>query len=199
MRVRLPVRSEQILSVIIKASDSTFGPGYMKLKQFFMKLPSKSLIVLVVFVGVFQLRTFAQSCFTGMPANNTERAKAVAQNNEFAFNEKNSPDFLCNPLQLNGQPLDYNTFSLASKGELTLIKSYPVIGQTVAIPFRIYVRRNGVILMIPEENILNPRNLKIEISKILQYAKEGDQLIIEPANKDDWRAKRILKLLDDGC
>lgn len=43
---------------------------------------------------------------------------------------------------------------------------------------------------------------KPRITTVLVYSQKvnyGDQLIIEPVNKEDWQAKRILKLLEDGC
>jgi len=40
---------------------------------------------------------------------------------------------------------------------------------------------------------------KIEISAILKAAKDGDELIVEPVNKEDWPAKRIVKIGWDGC
>ena len=36
---------------------------------------------------------------------------------------------------------------------------------------------------------------KIEISKVLAFGKPGDQLIINPVHQEDWKAKKILKLI----
>ena len=35
--------------------------------------------------------------------------------------------------------------------------------------------------------------------QVFKFAKEGDLLIIKPARAEDWRAKRILKLIVNGC
>ncbi len=121
------------------------------------------------------------------------------------YNEYNSTDyeqgfFLSNPLMLNGKPLDYSVFGLSSKGKLTVNKSATTSGQETQIPFYVYLRRNGNKVLMPGNERSYSKQIKIEISEILRYAKQGDQLIIEPVNKEDGPARRILKLLEnDGC
>jgi hypothetical protein len=68
----------------------------------------------------------------------------------------------------------------------------------VQIPFYVYLRRNGAIIKLPGEEAMKPQHVKVDISTILKHAAPGDQLIIEPVNKEDWQAKRILKLLEGG-
>jgi hypothetical protein len=41
--------------------------------------------------------------------------------------------------------------------------------------------------------------MKVDLSEVLRDAKPGDLLIIVPVNKEDGPAKRILKLLGNGC
>ena len=121
------------------------------------------------------------------------------QDNEFLRNGQPTGNFFCNPLLIDGQPLDYSKFSMQSKGELTIVKGSPVIGLSIQIPFYVYLRRNGVMIKLPGEDVSKSKYEKIEISTILKLAKPGDQLILEPANQKDWLAKRVLKLLEDPC
>jgi len=64
----------------------------------------------------------------------------------------------------------------------------------VEIPFYLHLRRNGVLITHPCGNgvIFS----KIEISIILKAAQNGDDLIIEPVNEEDWPAKRIVTIGD---
>ena len=130
---------------------------------------------------------------------NTDRAKEVMQDNEFVVNAKAVGKFFANPLALDGYPLDYAAFSLESKGELTLIKGSALTDDTMQIPFYVYLRRNGAILKLRGEEATKLQHIKVDISTVLKQAAPGDQLIIEPVNKEDWQAKRILKLLGGGC
>ena len=129
-----------------------------------------------------------------------QRAKEVMQYNEYGSTGYEHGFFLSNPLMLNGKPLDYSVFGLSSKGELTANKSATINRQETQIPFYVFLRRNGNKVLIPGNERPDPKQIKIEISEILRYAKPGDQLIIEPVNKEDGPARRILKLLEnDGC
>ena len=167
-----------------------------------MKL-SRTLSALVVLslIVTLALPVSAQATFdlkTMLNARITERANEVKQDNEFVVSAKAVGKFFCNPLALDGYPLDYGTFNIGSKGELTLIKGSALTDNTVQIPFYVYLRRNGTILKLDDEEAMKPQHVKVDISTILKHAEPGDQLIIEPVNKEDWQAKRILKLLG-GC
>ena len=97
---------------------------------------------------------------------------------------------------LAGVAFDYNAFTLESKGELTLIKGDPKSGKVVEIPFYLNLRRNGMLLTHPcGEGVIFS---KAEISTILKIAQNGDELIVEPVKKEDWPAKRIIKI-GGGC
>jgi hypothetical protein len=122
---------------------------------------------------------------------------AEKRNNEFAYNGQPNGNFYCNPLRLEGVAFDYNTFTLESKGELKLIKGESKSGKEVEIPFHLYLRRNGTLIAHPcGEGVIFS---KVEISTILKAAQNGDELIVEPVNKEDWPAKRIVKIGGDGC
>jgi hypothetical protein len=117
--------------------------------------------------------------------------------NEFAYSGQAIGNFYCNPLVLDGMALDYNAFTLESKGELKLIKGDPKNGKVTEIPFYLRIRRNGMPIAHPcGDGVIFS---KIEISAILKAAKNGDELIVEPVNKEDWPAKRIVRIGWDGC
>jgi hypothetical protein len=126
-------------------------------------------------------------------------AREVMQDNELErSNAVRSDDvYLCNPLLLNGGILDYGNFTLSSTGELSLIKKEPGSSRSIEISFYIRLRRSGEILEAKDDNILNKAFHKIEVSKIMALAQPGDQLIIDPVEKEDWSAKRILMLIPD--
>lgn len=128
-----------------------------------------------------------------------QRVREIMQDNEYTTTGYEQGNFLVNPLMLNGEPLDYSIFGLSSKGELTLAKEATTTAQTEQIPFYVYLRRNGKKVFIPGKASPDQKQIKIEISEVLNYAKPGDQLIIEPVRKEDGPAKRILKLLGNGC
>jgi hypothetical protein len=80
---------------------------------------------------------------------------------------------------------------------LKVIKGDPKNGEVTEIPFYLHLRRNGTIVVHPcGDNVMFS---KIEISSILTIAQNGDELIIEPVNKEDWPAKRIVRIGGDGC
>lgn len=126
----------------------------------------------------------------------TQRAEEVMGNSdaEFERNEEGkNTSIYANPVLLNGQPLDYSKFSLKSTGLLTLMKGNPISAEAVKIPFRLYLRRNG---MIVYEKKMGSTNLaEVEISEILALSKSGDQLIINPTEKANFKAKRIINVM----
>lgn len=124
-----------------------------------------------------------------------DRAKQIIQSSEYTSTGEEKGFFYDNPLMLNGRPFDYNFFGPRLKGELTVVKGAPVTGYTRRIPFYIYLRRDGKKVPIPDSDL---RQTKFEISRIMQHAKPGDQVVIEAVNKVDGRVKRILQL-PQGC
>lgn len=126
------------------------------------------------------------------------KAKAITLDNEFQENEegKNS-NFYSNPLLLNGLPLEYADFSPFSEGRLTVVEGNPASSAAKSIPFKIYLRRGGKII---HEGASDTKRevTETELSKILSIARDGDHLVIEPARKKDWKAKRILRV-PGGC
>ncbi len=158
-----------------------------------MKLLTKSLTIFL-FSACCASLTWAQSFRSFGEFPNPYCADQGKHNHEFAYSGPPDGFFYCNPLMLDGVAFSYHEFTLESKGELKLIKEGSKSGKTVEIPFYLYLRRNGMLVAHPcGEGVIFSR---IEISTIMKIAQNGDELIVEPANKEDWPAKRIVKIGD---
>lgn len=168
----------------------------MKIIRTLSAIAALSLNVMIAFPVSAQLPSF--NLRDQLDSVKTDRAKEVAQDNELEYHAQSVGTFFSNPLQVDGRELDYSIFNLGTEGELTLIKGNSLTGQAMQIPFYIYLRRDGKILELPIDKALKKKLLKIDLPAILKHAEPGDQLIIKPANKEDWQAKRILKLRG-GC
>jgi len=132
--------------------------------------------------------------FYALPSN--EKAKAVMQNNEFERDENGQAENIyCNPILLDGRLLDYGNFTITTRGELELIKGEPESSGSTKIPFFIRLRRDDKIIDNKNMGFLHKQLYEIEISTVLAFSRPGDQLIIAPVNKVDWKAKRILKII----
>jgi len=163
-----------------------------------MRLFRKSLIILFLFSTCCASLTWAQSSrgFKTLLIPDPLLLSCPGrqhQVNEFAYSGQPNGNFFCSPLMLEGVAFDYNAFTLESKGVLTLIKGDPRSGKVVEIPFYLNLRRNGKLLTHPCVIFA-----KAEISIILEIAQDGDELIVEPVKKEDWPAKRIIKI-GGGC
>lgn len=104
--------------------------------------------------------------------------------------------FYCNPLLLDGQPVDWQTFTVETRGTLTLVHDDPGSGAPTRIGFSVSLRRNGKVLDEPKSALLNRAVFEVDLGEILAFARVGDHLIIDPVTPSDWRAKRIIEL---GC
>jgi len=125
-----------------------------------------------------------------------EKTKEVLQNNEFERSEiGQSENIYCNPLLLDGRLLDYRNFTITTRGKLELSKGEPESSGSTKIPFFIRLRRDDKIIDNKNMDFLHKELYKIEISNVLAFSQPGDQLIITPVNKVDWKAKRILKIV----
>lgn len=176
-----------------------------------MKHLTKSITLLMLLTTMMGSQAFAQNqdlfrinaMFTWeierAEKEKRERAKEVAQDNEYIRTGHEAGIFFENPLMLDGVPLEYGEFNLRSKGELTVNKGAVITGKAMQVPFYVYLRRNGNIVPIPGKECPDPKQTKVEISEILSHAEIGDQLVIEAVRKEDGAVKRILKLLGLGC
>jgi hypothetical protein len=124
-----------------------------------------------------------------------QRGQAVMANEdpELERNEEGrNTSIYANPILLNGTPLDYSKFSIKSKGTLTLMKGNPTSAEAMKIPFRLYLRRNGTIVY---EKKSATKLTQVEISEVLALSQVGDQIIVNPTEKVDYKAKRIINVM----
>lgn len=115
--------------------------------------------------------------------NNADRVHPEPQRNA----EISESFFNCNPLTINGKPLDYRDFSVASIGVLAVVAGNPDAVGATRIPFRIYLQRDGKRIGVGASNAT-----QVDLAPVLTFAKPGDYLIVEPTRKCDWRAKRTV-------
>lgn len=165
----------------------------------------RSFIISMLLTVIIGPQAYAQdyfrsnSTFSLSTMQKSARAREVIQDNEYINTGYEKGSFYDNPLMLDGKPLDYGTFSLRSKGELTVVKGAAITGQTTQVAFYVYLRRLGSNVLIPGRERPDINQIKVDISEVLQYAQPWDQLVIEPVRKEDGPVKRILNLLGGGC
>lgn len=168
-----------------------------------MKLLTKSAAVLLMFITSTSLvngQTSRCAAFVFRPDFLMLSCPGLSLktiDNEYVDRGEAIGNFYCNPLRLSGSVFDYNTFTLESKGELTLVKGDLKTGKMVEIPFSVYLRREGK--LVAGSCVDGVVYTKIEIAAILGYAEKGDELVVEPFNKEDWPAKRIVRIEWQGC
>ena len=105
--------------------------------------------------------------------------------------------FYCDPALIDGQPVEWQRFTTGTRGTLTLVHGDPRSAAATRIPFSLSLRRGGKILRDPKVALLNRPVVEADLGAVLAIARAGDQLIIDPVDKSDWRAKRIVEL--GGC
>jgi hypothetical protein len=126
-------------------------------------------------------------------------AQEVMQDNELARKKVGQDaNFHANPLLINGYSLNYDTFDAGTRGILTVVKGDPDSKEAQPIPFYVSLRRNGKILTDKKMSFLNKALYKVNLSDIFPFSQQGDVLIINPVRREDWKAKRVLKLVG-GC
>ena len=107
---------------------------------------------------------------------------------------------------LNGRPFDIQSFTLQSRGILTIIESESNDEKVKKVPFKIYLKRNGEMFFVGQF-LVKKDVYEAEISDVLAYAFGGDELILELSGKSESKGKRIIRLKSlefwrinkDGC
>ena len=97
-----------------------------------------------------------------------------------------------NPLKDN-QPIDEATFSVVSRGIVTIVPNKLETGCAGPIPFRVYLRRNGEVI---QQGVSDTTRsvMRIEVASVLALAKMGDDLVIEPTQAGHASAKRTIRV-----
>ncbi|GAB4018042.1 hypothetical protein [Spirosoma koreense] len=110
--------------------------------------------------------------------------------------QKESPgenNYSANPLILNGKPLEYADFSLISRGSLSVVAGNAESETLVKIPFRIYLRRDGMLIHKGASD--SSREVyDIDVATVLSLAQVGDELVIDPVRRTDGAARRIIRV-----
>ncbi|MEQ9102032.1 MAG: hypothetical protein RIF36_26070 [Imperialibacter sp.] len=123
-----------------------------------------------------------------------ERRDQIIQDNEFVRNEVGRhTNIHVDCLLLNGVPFDVALLDTKSWGLMSLVRGKPGSPEQEHIPFRAYLRREDIIIY--NAFFQNPV-YEVSVSKVLSGAKPGDVIIVEPVRDEDYKAKRVLKLID---
>jgi beta-lactamase regulating signal transducer with metallopeptidase domain len=126
---------------------------------------------------------------------------ALFPGNEFVPQNGPGRFFHCSPLLIDGRPVDRTRLTVETHGTLTLVHGDPSSATATRIGFRVSLRRDGKIVDDPKAALLNRALLEADLGKVLAFARPGDQLVVDPVDAGDWRAKRIIDLHDrgEGC
>jgi beta-lactamase regulating signal transducer with metallopeptidase domain len=138
----------------------------------------------------------AWTCTAAMPLLKLTLTDPFARN-ELVPHPGPGRQFHCNPLHVDGRPADAQTVTVETHGTLTLVHVDPHSGVTARILFTVSLRGDGKVLDEPKSALLNRPLLEADLGSVFAFARSGDQLIVDPVNPGDWRAKRIIAL--GGC
>ncbi|WP_247233063.1 hypothetical protein [Telluribacter sp. SYSU D00476] len=94
---------------------------------------------------------------------------------------------------LNGKPLYAASLSVGSRGTLAVVVADPETDEAVKIPFRIYVKRGTAVVSLTGSDFGQPLR-EVELGKILAHAQAGDELVIEPTEKSQIEARRVIRV-----
>ncbi|GAB3175591.1 hypothetical protein [Telluribacter humicola] len=111
----------------------------------------------------------------------------------FVFSKRDNEKINYNPIRLNGQPLDYNRLTLGSRGTLAVVVANPETEEAIKVSFRVYLRRGTAVVSITDSYMDQPLR-EVEIGKVLAQAQAGDELVIEPTEKSQIEAKRVIRV-----
>ncbi len=103
----------------------------------------------------------------------------------------NSAGGAYNTLMLDGKATDETALSTVTTGKLSLVASHTGAGELRAVPFYAYVIRDGKIVDA-DAFAHNHAVTEIEISAVLEMARYGDQMIIDPAGENAAKSRRVI-------
>ncbi len=105
-------------------------------------------------------------------------------------------NFYINPLLLNGKSMDVTKVSRVSRGKLSMIQPTAESAGSSQVPFFVYLKRSGKIVDAGSY-AHNHAVTEIELSTVLQSAKAGDELVIDPARETEKQLRRVLTIKHD--
>ncbi len=91
------------------------------------------------------------------------------------------------------KPINDATFSVASRGLVTIVPRKSETGCAGPIPFLIYLRRDGQVIQQGLSDTTRSVT-SIEVASVLAIAEVGDELVIEPTQAGYASAKRTIKI-----
>lgn len=145
---------------------------------------------------------FVLFCCVGMQVSLADAGITAKGNGLITLSPNHEPKeptrkkaFSSNPLTVNGLSLDYTLFSIYSRGKLAVVEGNPEAPNATRIPFRVYLKRSGVIIR-PEKPQLCQDMTEVDLKDVLTRARVGDELVIEPIRKEDAMARRTIRLRD---
>ena len=103
---------------------------------------------------------------------------------------ENAADFYLNPLLLNGKSVEFSIFSFVNTGMISLAGN-PDSGSKTKIPFYISINRSGKIVEA-YSNTHHHAVTEVNMAEILRFAQVGDQIIIDPAEKNEQVGRKII-------
>lgn len=97
-----------------------------------------------------------------------------------------------NLLLLNKLIVGATNLSIQSRGMLEMVQGNPYDPKAVRVPIKAYLKRAGKMLDI--KALESQQNEGIEVSRLLIYAKDGDELIIETNSSNTKKEVRSFNL-----
>ncbi|MCF2498539.1 hypothetical protein [Dyadobacter chenhuakuii] len=99
--------------------------------------------------------------------------------------------FYWNPVLLNGRSASSAQLAAASSGKLSLVKFDSQSSRVTKVPFIIYLKRGGRVIN-NDAYAHNNAVLEGDIYEVLKTAQAGDQLIIDPVDKEAQIDRRVI-------
>lgn len=146
---------------------------------------SAGLVFLLFSVHSSYGQIFSVKAFSAIQANETRCDKTVENGNaHYSY-----------PVMFEGHILDYADFTMKSRGQIALVTGRPGSADAVAVPFYVYLKRNGKVVTNDKMDFFNKQLTSIGLEDVLLFSKPGDVLIVVPA-KPGVKTKIML---NDGC
>ena len=112
-----------------------------------------------------------------------------------------------NPVTVNGQPINYQAFSIHTRGVLALVQGDLRSPQHKQVPFRVSIRRSGkIVRQWPSGDAT--KHYSLQLQTMMPFVCFGDELVVEPAGPDGQWGKQIIRVAimnwinwftGDGC
>jgi len=96
-----------------------------------------------------------------------------------------------NALLLNGKNVDMSLFSWVTRGKLSLSEVNSQTGSPKRVPFYAYLKRAGKIVDV-QSHAHNHAVMEIEMAEILKKAIDGDQIVVDPAGKNENAGRKVI-------